>query len=193
MTRRSPWNLAVAVVLACGATTLAQRTPAGSYQDLVALFTDWSAFERPPLLEGAPDYTAATPARRHAALKTYQSRLAAIDPKAWPIEQRVDYELVRAQMDGLDFYIRVLKPWVRDPAYYQSIWTAQSDTPAHEGPTHHAVVELWTYTFPLSPTDEGRLAAELHSVPPLLRQARRNLTGNARDLWMTGMGTMQEQ
>ncbi|MSO48364.1 MAG: DUF885 family protein [Acidobacteria bacterium] len=193
MTRRSPVNLALAVVIACGATTLAQRTPARGYQDLVALFTDWSAFERPPLLEGAPDYTVATTARRHAALKTWQSRLAAIDAKAWPIEQRVDYELVRAQMNGMDFYIRVLKPWVRDPAYYQSIWTAQSDTPAHEGPTHHAVVELWTYTFPLSVEDEGRLARELHSVPPLLRQARRNLTGNARDLWITGMGTMQEQ
>jgi hypothetical protein len=193
MTYRSLSVVTLAATLTTGAVLTAHRPPAASYQDLLTLFGEWSAFERPPLLEGAPDYTAASMTRRHATLKTFQSRLSAIDSKAWPVEQRVDYELVRAQMNGLDFYIRVLQPWVRDPAWYQSIWTAQSDTPAHEGPTHHAVVELWTYTFPLSPADEARLAGELRSIPPLLRQAQRNLTGNARDLWITGTGTMQEQ
>jgi hypothetical protein len=33
----------------------------------------------------------------------------------------------------------------------------------------------------------------LLTIPPLLEQARRNLTGNARDLWITGTGTMQTQ
>ena len=32
-----------------------------------------------------------------------------------------------------------------------------SDTPAHEGPSHHAVIELWTYSFPLSAGDQARL------------------------------------
>jgi hypothetical protein len=96
-------------------------------------------------------------------------------------------------MDGLDFNIRVLRPWERDPAFYKSLWTGKSDTPAHEGPTHHAVVELWTYTFPLSAADQSRLAAGLGTIPPLLAQARGNLTGSARDLWVTGIGTMKEQ
>jgi len=30
-----------------------------SYEDLLTLFSDWRAFEHPPLLDGAPDYTAA--------------------------------------------------------------------------------------------------------------------------------------
>src|SRR3712207_7477568 len=59
-------------------------------------------------------------------------------------------------------------------------------TPAHEGPTHHAVIELWTYTFPLAAADEARLASELRTIPPLLRQARENLVGNARELWLAG-------
>ncbi len=193
MTRRTFLILALAATLALGATAEAQRSAGGRYQDLLALFTEWSAFERPPLLEGAPDYTATTMSRRHEALKAYQTRLAAIDPVAWPVDQRVDYELVRAQMNGLDFNIRVLQPWARDPAFYKSIWTEQSDTPAHEGPTHHAVVELWTYSFPLTSEDEKRLTGELRGIPPLLRQAQRNLTGNARDLWITGAGTMKEQ
>jgi uncharacterized protein (DUF885 family) len=173
--------------------TLDARQPTGTHQDLVSLFEEFVAFERPPLRDGAPDYTRATLAAKQQTLATFQSRLKALDPGAWTVDQRVDHALVGALMNGLDFDLRVLRPWERDPAYYQSIWTAQSDTPAHEGPTHHGVIELWTYAFPLSPADQAKLAAALRAVPPFLTQARGNLTGNARDLWITGTGTMAEQ
>jgi hypothetical protein len=163
------------------------------YEDLTALFAEWREFERPPLREGAPDYTTAANARKHTQLKTYQARLQAIKPDGWPIPQQVDYHLLRAEMNGLDFDLRVLKPWERDPAFYTTIKTEQSDTPAHEGPTHHAVIELWQYAFPLTPADEAKLAKELHGIPPLLAQAQINLTGNARDLWIAGIGTIKEQ
>jgi hypothetical protein len=166
---------------------------AGTYDDLVGLFREWQALEKPGLRDGAPDYTQTALARRAADLEGLQSRLAALDPTAWAREQRIDYELVRAQMNGLEFDLRVLQPWTRDPAFYQSVWTEQSDTPEHEGPAHHGIVELWTYTFPLSRADERKLARELLIVPPLLTQARGNLTGNARDLWLTGTGTLQMQ
>ena len=132
-------------------------------------------------------------AKKQAQLKTYQSRLAALQPSSWPVEQQVDYHLVRAEMNGLDFNLRVLQPWARDPAYYTTLWTAQSDTPAHEGPTNHAIIELWTYSFPLSQQAESKLARELQVIPPLLSQARTNLVGNARDLWVAGTGTMKQQ
>jgi hypothetical protein len=178
------------------ATALLLAAPAhatGAYDDLVGLFREWQALERPGLRDGAPDYTQAALERRAADLRTLQSKLATFDTAAWPREQRIDYELVRAQMNGLEFDLRVLQPWTRDPAFYQSVWTEQSDTPEHEGPAHHGIVELWTYTFPLSRADEKKLAHELGVVPPLLVQARGNLTGNARDLWLTGTGTMQGQ
>lgn len=166
---------------------------AGAYPELLELFREWQAFERPALRDGAPDYTAPTLLLRQSELRVYQSRLATLDPTAWPKAERIDYELVRAQMNGLDFDLRVLQPWARDPAYYQTVWTEMSDTPEHEGPAHHGLVELWTYSFPLSRADEQKLARELQVVPPLLAQARGNLTGNARDLWLTGIGTMQGQ
>lgn len=165
----------------------------GSYEELTALFSEWREFEPATLRDGAPDYTAAALARKHTQLKTYQARLQAIKPDAWPIPQQVDYHLLRAEMNGLDFNLRVLKPWERDPAFYKSIWTEQSDTPAHEGTTHHAIIEVWTYTFPLAPPDEAKLTQELRSVPPLLTQAQVNLVGNARDLWMAGIGTIKQQ
>jgi hypothetical protein len=163
------------------------------YQALIELFREWRVFERPPLRDGAPDYTDATFDRRHRELAALRARLRGIDPAKWPVAQQVDYRLVLAEMNGLDFYIRVLKPWTRDPAFYKSVYMEQSDTPAHEGPTHHAAIELWTYSFPLDLPSEGRLAAELRGIPPLLAQARSNLTGDAHDLWTTGTGTMRQQ
>ena len=183
----------VCVVLASLCAAPASAAPAVGYNALVELFKDWRDFENPPLREGAPDYTAATTAARHAELKTYQARLAEIDPGSWPIEQQVDYHLVRAEMNGFDFNVRVLRPWARDPAFYASVWTYQSDTPAHEGPTPHALIELWTYTFPLSESAEAKLASELRTVDPLLRQARLNLVGNARELWLAGIGNIRFQ
>ena len=184
---------AVAAMMVAQAQASEDSAASGGYEDLLSLFTQWRAFEQPPDREGAPDYTAATIAQRHDELKSYQQRLAAINPGSWPVEQQVDYQIVRAEMNGMDFNIRVLQPWARDPAFYTTVWTEQSDTPAHEGPTHHALVEIWTYAFPLSSAAETKLTAELATIPPLLNQARGNLTGNAHDLWVSGTGTMRQQ
>jgi len=188
-TLRSRWILCLGALLVSPQVLAAQ----GSYSGLISLFDEWRAFERPSLRDGAPDYTAAAVKRRGEELKRYQVRLAAIDPAAWPIEQKIDYDLVRAQMNGMEFDLRWLRPWERDPAFYQSVRTEQSDTPEHEGPVNHALVELWQYSFPLSADDEARLAGQLRTIPPLLVQARLNLSGNARDLWLTGTGSLQVQ
>ncbi len=160
---------------------------ASTHDDLVMLFKDWRAFETPPLLEGAPDYTAERFEARQPEYLELRKRLDAFDISDWPIPEQVDWHLVRAEMNGYDFNRRILKPWARDPAFYKTIWTYRSDVPAHEGPTHHAVVELWTYDFPLAKQEEQRLISELGVIPPLMKQARKNLTGNARDLWVTGI------
>ena len=183
-------GLAFAMLLPPAARS--EEAPRG-YDALAALFEQWRTFEKPPLRDGAPDYGVAAMAAQHEKLRTFQARLRAIDLRGWPIAQQVDYHLVRAEMNGMDFNHRVLRPWARDPAFYLSVWPEQSDTPAHEGPTHHAVIELWTYSFPLAAADEARLAAELKTVPPLLRQARENLVGNARELWLSGIGTIRGQ
>ena len=183
----------VAASLPTAVAVSAEQPASSSYDDLVQLFRDWREFESPPMLDGAPDYTAERFERAYAELPSYRARLNAIDTSGWPVEQQVDWHVVNAEMNGFDFNHRVLKPWVRDPAFYQSIWTARSDVPAHEGPTHHAVLELWTYTFPLSDDEEARMVRELRVIPPLMRQARGNLTGNARDLWVAGTRNIRRQ
>lgn len=181
------------LVVMAGANRPAAAQNDRSYDDLLALFAEWRAFEKPPLLDGAPDYTAERFEQRYAEYRTLRDRLDAFTIEDWPIPRQVDWHLVRAEMNGFDFNHRVLKSWVRDPAFYRTIWMGRSDVPAHEGPTNHAVVEVWTYEFPLSDAEEARLISELSATPPLLRQARRNLTGNARDLWVTGIRDIRTQ
>ena len=184
--------LLAAAIFAGVCANAAEPVP-DSYEVLAQLFEDWREFERPPLRDGAPDYTAERFANAYEEFATYRERLNAIDISDWPVAKQVDWHMVRAEMNGFDFNHRVLKPWVRDPAYYQSVWTYKSDVPAHEGPTHHATLELWTYSFPLSSAEQQRLIRELEVIPPLMRQAQRNLTGNARDLWVAGIRNIQAQ
>ncbi|NNJ41000.1 MAG: hypothetical protein HKP60_09035 [Eudoraea sp.] len=160
---------------------------------MLGLFRDWRIFETPPQLDGAPDYTAESFEKRHPEFLHLQNRLQAIDTSGWDIAKQVDWRLVWAEMNGYDFNYRVLKPWERDPAFYKTLWMARSDVPAHEGPTHHSTLELWTYTFPLDPTERTRLLKELQVIPVLNEQAQTNLTGNARDLWVAGIRDIENQ
>ncbi|MBT8259616.1 MAG: hypothetical protein KJO49_14145 [Bacteroidia bacterium] len=165
----------------------------GDYSDLVELFQDWRSFETPPDHNGAPDYRAETFEKRRPVFDSLQQRLLAIDTSNWAIPQQVDWRIVWAEMNGYDFNDRILKPWERDPAYYKSLWTYRSDVPAHEGPTHHATTEIWTYEFPLSTSERDRLIRDLEVIPPLNEQAQENLSGNARDLFITGIRDMRWQ
>lgn len=163
------------------------------YQKLVALFNDWREFESPPLLGGAPDYTASRFKENRKVFRGLQKRLNKINIDSWAVPQQIDWHVVRAEMNGYDFNYRVLRPWERDPAFYQTVWTYKSDVPAHEGPTNHATIELWTYSFPLTQDEQRRMAKELAVVPPLLEQAKENLVGNARDLWVAGTENLRRQ
>jgi len=163
------------------------------YDDLVAFFKEWRRFETPPLKDGAPDYTVQTFEKRMPDFKKLQSKLLSFDTTGWTISQQVDWMIVWAEMNGFDFNHRVLKSWERDPAFYKSIWTERSDVPAHEGPTHHMITDLWTYTFPLSQAERVRLIADLNVIKPLNEQAKMNLTGNAKDLWVAGIRDIRTQ
>jgi hypothetical protein len=175
------------------ASGISQQKQTNDYTSLVSLFKDWRTFEKPPLLKGAPDYTALGFNKRWPAFKRLQSRLNGIDTSLLPIEQKVDWMLVWAEMNGYDFNHRVLKPWNRDPAFYKTIFTERSDVPAHEGPTHHAVIDLWKYTFPLSVADKNNLIDQLKVIIPLNEQAKLNLTGNAKELWIAGISDIRSQ
>ena len=162
-------------------------------EELETLFNDWRQFEFPPLKKGAPDYSYETFRDRMPEFRKLRERLIEIDKSQLDIESKIDWTIIWAEMNGFEFNFRVLKPWERDPAYYKSVWMNRSDVPAHEGPTHHSVIEIWQYNFPLSVTESARLDNQLKVIPILNEQAKINLTGNAKDLWIAGIRDIDRQ
>ena len=162
-------------------------------QDLEELYNDWRQFEIPPLKNGAPDYSNETFKNRMPEFRKLRDRLIKIDKSDLETKSKIDWSIIWAEMNGFEFNFRVLKPWERDPAYYKSVWMYRSDVPAHEGPTHHSVIEIWQYNFPLSKNESSKLDKQLQVIPILNEQAKSNLTGNAKDLWIAGIRDIDRQ
>lgn len=171
----------------------AQEVDSPSYKTLTTLFAEWRAFQAPQVNNGVPDYSADAMGRKHRELPGWQKRLAAIDTNGWPIGQQVDWYIVWAEMNGYDFAQRVTRPWANDPAFYQWFYTWPTDVPEREGPNIHGAVELPNYQQPLSKTDATEIAARLRLIGGVYRQAKNNLTGNGRDLWIYGARAIQGQ
>jgi Bacterial protein of unknown function (DUF885) len=182
----------------CGAVSAAVRPAASAsqtarYEDLVSLFAEWRTFQKPKLVDGVPDYSVKAMEAQQRELPRLQKKLASIDPKSWPIPQQVDWHLARAEMNGLDFDHRVLRPWARNPAFYVTVFPSRSDQPAREGPLALGSIELWTYSFPLTAERASELSKGLRTIPPFLEQAKKNLIGKSRDLWVMGAKSIRAQ
>ena len=169
----------------------AARNP--RHADLVAFFAEWRDFQKPRLVDGVPDYTPTAMAEQHAALADWRRRLVAFDTTGWTIAQQVDWQVISAEMYGLDFDHRVLKPWANNPGFYVTVFTEQSDQPAREGPFALGGLELWTNTYPLSTARTAEVQSGLRAIPKLLAQARTNLTGNGKDIWTYGAKAIARQ
>jgi uncharacterized protein (DUF885 family) len=169
------------------------RAPGSGYEDLLALFREWRQFQRPVFRAGVPDYTPAGMAAQKQRLPEFQRRLLAIDPKGWPVAEQVDWRLVQAEMNGLEFDQRVLRPWARDPGFYSVLVPEQSDTPSKEGTTYAGTIDSWRLTFPLPAADVEAFRAQLRAIPSVLAQARTNLVADTRDLWLAGIRAQKDQ
>ena len=191
-----PWACAAALLVAATACAPADEPPesiGGGYAELETLFQEWREFAAPDYIDGVPDYSIGAMAAQHALLPEWRARLEALNRADWTVSQQIDWHLVRAEMNGLDFDHRVRRPWARDPAFYASVYDAESDVPAHEGPTIDSWIDLWTYDYPLSPEDAAELAERIGAIPELLSRARDNLTGDAYDLWVAGLRSFRAQ
>jgi len=186
--------LRVAAPILLLSTPAAAAPAATGHTELVRLFDDWRAFNHPAIVRGRPDYSARAMAAKATQLPQFRRRLAAVDTKGWSASERGDYRLVEAEMNGLDFFLRVLKPWARDPGFYQTVFAEMSDVPAHEGPSAEPNIDLHDFTYPLSAADDARLTELLGAVPATLSDARRNLAASqAHELWAYGDRAFNEQ
>ena len=138
---RFPWWCALlAAVVATGCAGEGAPSGLGSrYEDLVALFAEWRTFQKPKLVDGVPDYSA--PPWRHSTANSPTSAAAwpQSTSRGWPVTQQVDWHVVRAEMNGLDFDHRVLQPWANNPGVLRDVSSRRRATsPRAKGPSPSA-------------------------------------------------------
>lgn len=179
--------LIAVIMLAAGLNPLGRVKSAtaggNSYEDLVLLYKEWREFVKPRVVDGVPDYSPAAMKTQREKLPAFQKRLAEIDSSRWPVAQQIDYHVVRAEMNGLDFDHRILRPWSRMPSFYMSVTDSEHDVPLREGPEIHDPLDLWKHEFPLGKSEQAEFKAKLAAVPGLLAQGKKNLTEETKDLW----------
>jgi len=129
------------------------------HSDLVTLFQEFREFQKQKTTEGAPDYSTSAVQTQYEGLKEYQNRLASIDPNSWSVSEQIDYHLVRAEMNGLEFRHRVLKPWAVDPGFYADLISRQ----------------LRIRGLPLASEDIAGVEQNFQSVSAIVKQAKEHL------------------
>jgi hypothetical protein len=154
------------------------------YEDLTSLFKEWRELQKPKIINGVPDYTPAAMKEQKRDLEKMKSRLVAVNYETWPISQQVDFHLVRAEMNGLEFDHRVLRPWSRNPCFYWVVAGGELDK-FQEGPDTYGLLVI--PKLPLTDKDITWLRMKLQAIPKILEQAKKNLTEEAKDLWYLGI------
>ncbi|HJO04657.1 MAG TPA: hypothetical protein QGG47_11845 [Acidobacteriota bacterium] len=193
---RSRSSLATVAVLAvllvtCGPPQETERATVGTttgsnggdYDDLVTLFEEFRELHAPALVNGVPDYSSATMARIYEELRVQQRRLGSFDVSHWSISEQIDYHLVRAEMNGMEFTHRVMRPSETSPFHYWGSSTgtstpyfAFSDRPAvPEGPGWGELGFSGTPDFPLSDDEVEAYRVRLQALPQVLAQGKANI------------------
>jgi hypothetical protein len=96
---------------------------------------------QPSANTGVPDY-AALVQKQKALLPLFRNRLDALNPSSWSIHCQIDYLLLRAQMDKLEWELYVVRQTSRNPSFYvdQAIGNVGRLLTGHGGkPYTHAI------------------------------------------------------
>ncbi len=151
------------------------------YACLVDLFQEFREFIKPEVIDGVPDFTAASMEKQYNGLQQLQKRLVAIDMSDWSVEHQIDFHVVRAEMNGVEYDHRVLRQWARDPGFYNLTDGIYPRLLVH----HSRSLSNWGLYKPEVPLPESGVAdfrKKLQTVPKLFAQAKINLMEAAGDL-----------
>jgi hypothetical protein len=163
---RRALDVTVALLLAglLGVGGASAQADAG-WDDLVALDAELTELRRPPRQDGVPQFGVDAMAARADAITDVQNRLRAIDPSSWSVVGKVDYLLVWAKANGMEFEHRVTRPWQKDPILYLD---QVRRVPYVDLPVTGPAAEGWRQS--------------LAAVPWILQQAEINLTEPSGEL-----------
>ena len=163
---------------------------AGSPQDaLVEIFQAAQGLRQPELVEGIPDFSAAAVERQKAGLAELRSRFDELDPTGWEMTDQVDYLLVRAELDMLDYGLHFYRATSRSPAFYLS---SISSFGLLSGAALSGLGRLVQQPPPFTEARAAEIVAHMQSVPGILEQAKRNLTEPTREMSGWALATLAD-
>ncbi len=142
------------------------------YTELLSLYKEFKQVQQPVMNQRVPDYTPDAMAEQYSRLENLQRKLTEMNCDEWAMPQKIDYHLVRAEMNGLEYNHRVLKPWSRDPGFYSTVPRFQE--------TQAGAFRL--PRLPLPESETGGFWDKLNAVPKILLQARSNIQNPPHDL-----------
>lgn len=164
----------VSITLLVGLESQAQVTH--SSDELIGLAEEFRQFRSPVFpsrksrsvrsIVGVPDYAAEVRVQRER-LPSFQARLQALDPRDWPVHDQIDYLLLRAEMDDVDWQHQVLRDTTINPFFY--VEQAFDGVRAVIGTYRSAAV------VPYSAEKADALISAFARTGPIVEQAPKNL------------------
>src|SRR4030043_1663699 len=120
---------------------------------------------------GVPDY-AALVQKQKELLPLFRNRLDALDPSSWSVHCQIDYLLLRAQMDKLEWELYVFRQTPRTPSFYvdQAIGNVARLL------TGGRVMGENPVLMPYTRDRANAILKALDDTEKILEQGRRNLT-----------------
>jgi glucose/arabinose dehydrogenase len=147
--------------------------------ELVEIFEAARALRQPRVVDGIPDYTAAAVDAQRRALVALRTRFDALDPGAWPVRDRVDYLLVRSDLDMLDYGLNIYRATSRSPNFYIS---SVSSFGMSSGATLSRLGQLVRQPPPFDRARAREILDHMAKIPRILEQAKRNLTEPTQEM-----------
>jgi glucose/arabinose dehydrogenase len=147
--------------------------------DLLEIFEAARALRQPRIVDGIPDFTAAAVDAQRRALVALRARFDALDPDAWPVRDRVDYLLVRSDLDMLDYGLNVYRATSRSPNFYLS---SISSFGMSSGATLSRLGQLVRQPPPFERARAREILDHMAKTPRILEQAKRNLTEPTQEM-----------
>lgn len=151
----------------------ARGADAAARAELVEIFEQARALTDPPRVSGIPDYSADVVAQQKESLQELRRRFDVLQPEAWPARDQVDYLLVRAELDMLDYGLYVYRASSRSPNFYLS---SISSFGMSSGATLSRLGRLVQQPPPFDEVRAEQILAQMRSIPAILEQAKKNLT-----------------
>ena len=168
--------LLTAMLVAPAAATQPGQAPRA---ELTQLFAKAQALRQPRIVSGIPDFSTAEVARQKTELGRLRTRFDALEPAEWPVPDKVDYLLVRSELDMLDYGLHVYRATSRNPAFYLS---SISSFGMLSGAVLSGLGRLVQQPPPFTQHRATEILEHMRRVPAILEQARRNLTEPTREM-----------